>query len=560
MRKDTLHRKLSQARWRWAIHLFLGHLGVLGVVLGGVGVGVVCSLRLFAIPLLNVTGAIVLGMASLVGVVVWWGFKFPTLTQAALLLDERFNLKERCVTLLTLAQRQDPFVDNAYQEALPHLEQVVPKERIRIAPGRQWRGVLLVWLMVGGLYGFLPQQDWLGRLREQQQQDRQQNQQAQVQADIRNTASVIKAQAQQLDRAGLEEDLAELNAALQQADPNQARRHAIRAMGDMSQKLQQKSNQDRQALDQLKQVLRQLKGTPQALSQQLSMALAQGKFSQAAALTRQLQQQLNQGQLSPDQRRQLEQQLQDLARQLDQLTQQRQERLGEELAQMGLNPELAQMSPDKARQAMQQAGLSASQIEKMLEKMAANQSAMASASQLAQAMGAASGGGGGDLSQMIEALDQMDAFAQQGAMSAAMLAQLRQSINAMGQYMGQGQGMAMGMVTPSDMEQEGIGLGIASGFNVPEDEPVTYQKTQSQSKTQDGPVVASWYFQGQNVKGQAQRALQQVATEAAQQAAEAVEDHRIPKKYEAAVKGYFGQLQQGHDTEDTSASEPSSNP
>ena len=73
-------------------------------------------------------------------------------------------------------------------------------------------------------------------------------------------------------------------------------------------------------------------------------------------------------------------------------------------------------------------------------------------------------------------------------------------------------------------------------------------------------MVASWYFQGQNVKGQAQRALQQVATEAAQQAAEAVEDHRIPKKYEAAVKGYFGQLQQGHDTEDTSASEPSSNP
>lgn len=559
MRKNALHLKLTQARRRWAMNLFIAYLGWTGLLLGIVGILIVCLVRLFAVPLVNPTWAMGWGGVSLLGVLVGWARKLPTLTQTALLLDERFNLKERCITLLSMAQDQDPFVDNAYQEALPHLEGIVPGERIRIRLGRQWWGVLLVWSLAGGLYWLVPQQDLLGRLREQEQRERQEAQQTQVQTTIRESASILKAQAQQLGQTDLNEELAQLNEALKQADPNLARRQVIRSLGDMAEKVERKSVLNRQTHQQLQKMLRQLRGMPQALSRQLSLALAQGKLKQAAALTRELQQKLQQGQLTDEQRHQLEQQLLDLARQLDQLAQQRRGQLAQELSQMGLNPKLAQMSPEQVRQTMQKAGLSAQQIEQMMQKMSACQSAAASASQLAQAMGAAAGGGLGDLSQMIEALDQMDAFEQQGAMSAAMLAQLRQSIHAMGQGGCYGQGLCQGTGT-SDQEQKGIGLGAAGAYNVPEDEPVTYQKTKAKSETEDGPMVASWYFQGQNVKGQAQRTLQQVATEAAQQAAEAVEDHRIPKKYEAAVKGYFGQLQQGRDTEDTSAPEPSSNP
>ena len=143
-----------------------------------------------------------------------------------------------------------------------------------------------------------------------------------------------------------------------------------------------------------------------------------------------------------------------------------------------------------------------------------------------------------DLSQAIAALDQLDAFDQEAALTAAMLAELRRNIGCVGQ----GLGMAGGTSLPTEQEQKGIGLSAAGGYQVPEEEPVTYQRTQAQSKTRNGPVVASWYFQGQSVKGQSLRPIEQVFAEAGQQASEAVESHRIPKKYEAAVKGYFSQM------------------
>jgi hypothetical protein len=70
------------------------------------------------------------------------------------------------------------------------------------------------------------------------------------------------------------------------------------------------------------------------------------------------------------------------------------------------------------------------------------------------------------------------------------------------------------------------------------------KKTKVLSKTEKGPVIASWYFKGSQFKGEAKRDFSEVIQAAGNSAAEAISENQIPRKYEEAVKSYFGQLEQ----------------
>jgi len=70
------------------------------------------------------------------------------------------------------------------------------------------------------------------------------------------------------------------------------------------------------------------------------------------------------------------------------------------------------------------------------------------------------------------------------------------------------------------------------------------KKTNVKSKPGEGPNVASWYFKGTQVKGEAKREFSEVVQAARDSAAEAIDDSEIPRKYEDAVKSYFGRLEE----------------
>ena len=57
-------------------------------------------------------------------------------------------------------------------------------------------------------------------------------------------------------------------------------------------------------------------------------------------------------------------------------------------------------------------------------------------------------------------------------------------------------------------------------------------------------MIASWYFKGSQVKGEARRDFSEIMQAAKDGAAEAINDNEIPRKYEGAVKQYFGQLEE----------------
>jgi len=550
-----LKKKLRQARWRCTLDILLEQ--GMWVALGA-GVCAVCAVlieRLLGIGMLETwTAGAFLIMAGLLWLVLTW-VRRPSSIQVGLLLDERLGLHERLSTVLALCDSDDAFVKCTREETQNILTRMHPAQCIPIRCSSRWWTVAGLWVLCWGLFAWLPQYDLLGYLQRQEQKQQQKARMSQAQEDITQATATVKAAVEKLSQPALTDDLAQLSAALQQADPQAAKRQAIHTLDAMSEKLKQmQADPDRQSLEQLKQMLRQLRGTPQALSPALQQALAQGQFDRAANLLRQLQMQVAAGELSPPDQQALTRQLRDLARQLQQIAQQ-QQALKNELTRQGLDKQLARLSPEQLRQALEQARLTPEKIEELMQKMAASRMACAQCARLGRAMAAgAQGMEMGDISEAIAALDEMDGFSAQAALSAEALEALRQSIGQLGRGMGRNAFAGVGPA-PTE-EQQGIGRGTASAYTVPSEEPVEYKKTRAPGKAEPGPVVASWYFQGPSVKGQALRPLEQVVQAAGAQAAEAVEAHRIPRKYERAVKAYFGQLEQQSGKEGDPVPEP----
>ena len=72
--------------------------------------------------------------------------------------------------------------------------------------------------------------------------------------------------------------------------------------------------------------------------------------------------------------------------------------------------------------------------------------------------------------------------------------------------------------------------------------PTSTKNTKVMNKVGEGPVIASWYFKGTQVKGEARREFSEVVQAGRDAAAEAINENEIPRKYQEAVKNYFGRL------------------
>jgi hypothetical protein len=108
------------------------------------------------------------------------------------------------------------------------------------------------------------------------------------------------------------------------------------------------------------------------------------------------------------------------------------------------------------------------------------------------------------------------------------------------------QGMGQGLYEVGNGGGIGEGIGTQPGAHHLFDplEQSAMKKTRAASKVGKGPVIASWYFQGSQVKGEAQRDFTEVIQAARDSAAEAISEKQIPRRYEDAIKSYFGRLEQ----------------
>jgi regulator of replication initiation timing len=304
-----------------------------------------------------------------------------------------------------------------------------------------------------------------------------------------------------------------------------------------------------ESLDMMKKMLKQLRTSPNALVQQMQLALTRGNFSQAAAMLNQLQKDLTTNKLTELQKKELAEQLQNLSKQLAELAGKNEE-LEKELEKLGLDKKLARLDEKQLRQNLQKQGISEEKIEELLRKAAVSQMARSRCSSLAGAMAACGGGAGGldadGLAMAMEQLDQLEALQQQLMLTEASLAEIANAIGGLGEGMGQGLGSQGQYNTIGAGGGHGDGIGISPGslYTIEELEKSNTIKTHAKSKMEDGPIIASWYFHDSQVKGEAKRNFTEVIQAGRDTAAEAISENEIPRKYEDAIKQYFGGLEQ----------------
>lgn len=549
MRK-SFEKKLRRVQYHYSINLFLQKAAWILLSAGVLGILAILVERFLAVTVFHQMTLWTSGGIMLLCLLTWWWLSRPSAFQVALAVDDRLKFHERFSTALALDESTSPFALQAQREIQDRIDQVQPQREFPIRPTRCWGYAGLIWIITLLLAAFLPQKDLFGFLA-QREKDEQQIVKMQEQNQlVRESTSRVKLAVKQLGDPELDADLKALESLGHNAELNATPRQAIRKLGNLADRVEKMQNKDQaEALAMMQKMLRQLKGaSSQEQSQQFRQALAQGKFPQASSLLRQMQRQLEQAELSEQQKKALGQQMQALAKQLKKLADEN-KMLEKELEKSGLDKKLAKLNMKDLREALKKKGMGAEQIEEMMKKASACQNAANRCSNMAEAMAACGGGEQGlsedALAELADQLNEIESFQQQQKLTQATLDEIENAIACMGQGQCDGPGKH-GPWRAGESQKYGSGTGgPGRGYgsrNSDTEGDTTSQNTRVISPNGQGPVIASWYFKGNQVKGQSQRPLDQVVQSARDNVAEAISENEIPLKYQDSVKDYFGRL------------------
>jgi hypothetical protein len=590
----SFQKKIRTVRIRCGVGLLLGHTGR---VLAGAGVIFALAVlvqQLLAVPVLvpwAVSGLIAAAGAL---VLTLWLRSQPGRMQACLLLDERLRLHERFSTTLALATSDDPFARAARTESLRAVERVDLRGHFPVSLSRSWCYSAGLWLAAVAILLYMPQQDLLGLMKKKEHLQQQAAQLADAAAQLQETTKPIEVLVQELHDPSLAEELKKLNALPQAGGPQEMKRQAIKALGDLSEKIKQMQDSAQiQSSGMLHQMLRQLHGSSDPFGQQLRMSLAKGNYAQVADSLRQIQSQLGTGSLPDEKRKELASQLQELGKELEKLSQQKRQ-IEQELERNGLDGKLADVSQQELREAMQKQALSPELIDQLAEKVQAAQEASSSCAGLGNLLGGIGAGGQGvsaeDLSGPIDRLDALESLQSEAVTLQTALDVISRGTIDLGESPGKpepgdtggadegshgdvfvdagGKGEGLGdkgdggdMVrgTGTDVAGgrsqgpsggangggQGEGIGRSSGEHSITSDPLTANRImRAPTQGQGNATLAGGYFRGEMlVKGEAQRPFAEAIQAGRASAAEAISDNQIPRRYEETIKKYFNQLE-----------------
>jgi hypothetical protein len=515
-----------------------------------VAVLAILAKKLLAMDFLNVWISWSYIGISAVSIAFLWVFKYPRRKQVSLLVDERLKLRERFSTTLALSGSDNPFAQAACREARERAKLIRIDEHFPVKASKKWAYAFGIWLAVGAMFLYLPQKDLLGFLKKQQDQQAKSFELEKAKTEIQSNTLAVKSVVEKLSNADLDSKLAKLSEIPPELKPNKIKLETIKQLGNVADQIKQmQSGVKQESMKYLQQMLKQLRGSPDSLSRKLRQALSKGDFAQASNLLKQMQKELVDGKLSDEQKKALAEQLKNLAGELEKLARMNKE-LEDELEKLGLDKKLAGMSEKELRQALQKKGLSQDQIEELLKKASACKMANSRCSGLGKAMascGAGLGGLGSDeLAALVDQLDDLESLQQQMMLMQASLDEIGRACQGLGEGMCRGMGCQAAFMEGNSKKYGPGAGGLGRGFGPRASDDAGDTSTKAgrvKNKAGQGPVVASWYFKDTQIKGDAKRGFTEVIQAGRDTAAEAINENQIPRKYEDAVKQYFGQLE-----------------
>ena len=549
-------KNIHAVRIRCSINLLLRYAGQILILAGVIAIIAVMIEKLLALEVINANTLIGFLLFVTAAILAIWFYKQPSKLQISLLLDERLGLKERFSTALKICDKHDAFAEAAYKEALDKAQNLNLQGHFPIKLSKGWVYTSTLWLIVALLFAFMPEKDLLGIQSKKDNDILLAKQQEDAEAKIKEQTEAVKIAMKKINDPNIAEAIGKLDQLPAGAKPEEVQRNAIRNLTDLSEKVKEMQNSETIAsMKMMQQMLKQLKGSPDSFESKLRTALSKGDFGKASGLLKQMQNELKEGNLSEEQKKKLSEQMQALSKALEDLSKQNEE-LEKALESMGLNKELAKMSEKDLREALQKQGLNSDQIQDMMNKAAASKMAQQRMSQLASAIpGSGMQGGSGlsdgeGLSEAIEQLNGLEALQQQIMMTEMSMKQIAKAIGSLGKGMGQGLGQGQGQSPwdEGDTSRLGSGSGGPGMGSGPRDSDTEgdydTQKDIVNRPPGEGPIIASWYIKDVQVEGETKRELSEVIQAGRDSAAEAINESEIPRRYEDAIKSYFGSIEQ----------------
>ncbi|MBL0926444.1 MAG: hypothetical protein IBJ11_02175 [Phycisphaerales bacterium] len=529
------------------------HASIVSLAAAGAGLAVVrVAERIVAFPFnLWLTLAVTVGVA-VVGAGAWALLTRPDRLGVARALDSAAGLKESLSTAVCVGRD-----DGAWGEAaLAHAESV--SRTVRVARALPWRGSRVWPVAPAGLAAFLllglvPTADLLNKQAARKAADEDKVQIVQARTEAQQAKKALDEALGAVKDDKLAEHLGDLATADAAKSPEEIRREAVKRLTAADERLSELMQGDKsRALQQIEEKMRELRqppaGSPQDL-QNMVQAMQKGDFRQAAEAAKKLAEQMQSQAATPEQRQQIQTQLQRLAEQMESLARDR-KALEEALKQAGIDQKLA-ADPQAAQRAIDDAKNLTPEQKKSLQELAQASEAASQAFQEAAKAAGQAGQPGAKAAEAMQSLgEKLSALeAMQDEINSMRAAQgkLRDQLNQIGKSMGQSDsGSAMADL----MRQSGRGSGQNRGQGggqgpAPKETAVNLNARKAGGGTDErAAIIGSTVIQGDQVRGEAAAEFGRAVQAGSAAATEAIDSKIVPREYHDAIKHYFGQLRE----------------
>lgn len=340
---DPLRPALGRLRRRLGVQQWL-ELCVLALC---AGLALCClsllTARAIGLPVVEWWGLRIMpGAAVLVSLGLAWR-RWPSLLSAALEADARLGTKERLTSSLQLEHVDGPMVAALHADARAHLAGLHLPEAFPYTAPRTLRYLAAPLVLLGVGYLFLPELDLLG-LHAQQQEAKVRAETRRMQAERIKAAAIPLREPAVTPDAVAGETAAEIERIAAQVGGGElSGKQAAAKLSNLAEQLekQREALQPAAAMPRLAQNLAKLDA-----AREMAANLMNGKFGEAAAAARQLQEKLKKGELGAEERKKLAAELKATSEML----------MGQEATN---SPELSEALADAAAQMMEAAEMDA---------------------------------------------------------------------------------------------------------------------------------------------------------------------------------------------------------
>lgn len=523
--------------------------------------------------------------ASFVGSWVWLARTREQIDAAAAALDRAAGLKERVSTGLYVAASSDPFAQAVQADAERSVAGLTARKFIPIRWTRSLSasGVVLAMALLSLLLPVM-------NIFEEEKPD------PRTQADRARITRVKQVVARPVDslRKALEdnphldippelENLEESLARRDIKDPDVLRREGIKQLDRLKDAL--KKQRDSERFNRLNETKKRLAKIGQAADPKSEVgklidALASGDMQEAQKSLKRMQEQLakraRQGKMDPAKMAQMQKQLEDLSKKLEQAAQDK--RSQQELKNAGLSAEeakrilqtLAKKNPKqlaelakKLAERLKDKGMTKEQLQKMLEKMQQRQKACKQCKGLGEKMGrAAKKMGQGqtesaaqELGEAGQMLDEMEQLEQAMNELEAQMSELDDARDELDGEEDEDDGICKqcngtgfrkdGAPCPNCNGTGQCGGPGRGGGNRDRADNVDVEFKNRKAKTKmnkRGRIIGQRFVKGDPLKGKSEIELLDAARAAELDATDALNRNRVPRRYRSGVKNYFDRL------------------